>query len=135
MLCLIANLFITGWLAKRWPTQKLLSVLLLCGGLLAIIIVIPVHFSWIWFTFGVAVIPTVIALTTCTAWLSDQVASKEQGQVLGNNQALLVLGEASSAAIGGLIAAILVPLPVVIMGIILLVASVMVWKTQPKSIV
>jgi len=41
-----------------------------------------------------------------------------------------VLGEASSAAIGGLIAAIMIPLPIIIMGVILLMASFMVRKTN-----
>jgi hypothetical protein len=52
--------------------------------------------------------------------------SSQQGQALGNNQALLVLGESSSAAIGGLIAAIMIPLPIIIMGIILLITGIMV---------
>lgn len=50
-----------------------------------------------------------MALPTCTTWLSQHAEPKEQGQVMGNNQSLLVLGEASSAAIGGLIAAIRIP--------------------------
>jgi len=50
--------------------------------------------------------------------------------VLGNNQALLVLGEASSAAIGGLIAAMMIPLPVIVMGVILLITAAMVWRAK-----
>lgn len=134
MLCLIANLFVMGRLAKRFTAQKLLSGLLLSGGLIVIVIVMPVHFSWIWLTYGLAVIPTVMALTTCTAWLSNQVTPEEQGQALGNNQALLVLGESSSAAIGGLIAAIMIPLPIVVMGVILFITSLMVWKTKHNKL-
>jgi len=132
MLCLLANLFIMGRLAHKFTTQKLLSGLLLFGGLVVIVIVIPIHFSWIWLTYGLAVIPTVMALTTCTTWLSNQVPPEQQGQVLGNNQALLVLGEASSAAIGGLIAAMMIPLPIVLMGIILLITSFVVWRTKDQ---
>ncbi len=105
---------------------KLLSSLLLLGGLLVIMIIIPKHFSWIWLVYGLAVIPTVMALPTCTAWLSHHVTAKEQGQALGNNQALLVLGEASSAAMGGIIAAINISLPILLMGIILLIAGIIV---------
>ncbi len=124
LLCLIANLFFLKKLAKRFSTVTLLSMLLIIGGILVISIVIPNHFKWIWILYGLAVIPTVMALPTCTTWLSNQVSAQEQGQVLGNNQALLVLGESSSAAIGGLIAAILIPLPVVMMGIILLITGI-----------
>jgi predicted MFS family arabinose efflux permease len=89
-------------------------------------IIVPSHFAWIWLVYGAAVIPTVMALPTCTTWLSQHVISSQQGQALGNNQALLVLGESSSAAIGGLIAAIMIPLSIIIMGIILLITGIMV---------
>jgi predicted MFS family arabinose efflux permease len=67
-----------------------------------------------------------MALPTCTTWLSQHVSSNEQGQVLGNNQALLVLGESSSAAIGGLIAAIKISLPIIVMGVILLMTGIII---------
>ena len=128
LLCFVVNLFILGKLAKRFSTQKLLSGLLLVGGLLVIIITLPNNFNWIWLTFGIAVMPTAMALPTCTSWLSQHATANEQGQVLGNNQALLVLGESTSAAIGGLIAAVLLPLPVMVMGVILLMMGIMVAK-------
>src|SRR3990167_5419618 len=90
LLCLIANLFILGKLAHRFSTQKLLSGLLLFGGILVIMIIIPHHFHWIWLTYAMAVITTSMALPICTTWLSQRAAPNEQGQVLGNNQALLV---------------------------------------------
>lgn len=120
LLCLLANMFVMGWAAKRFKTEHLLRGLLFIGGISTIVIVFPQHFSWIWLTYGIAVLPTVMLLTTCTSWLSDHATREEQGQVLGNNQALLVLGESLSAAVGGLIAAIMIPLPVVVMGSILL---------------
>ena len=123
-ICLLANLFLLQRIVSFYSTKKLLLILLIIGGLSIIIIVIPQHFEWIWLTYGFAMIPTVMALPTCTTWLSHHAESKEQGQVLGNNQALLVLGEASSAAIGGLIAAIWVPLPIIMMGMILLIAGI-----------
>ncbi len=126
LLCVIANLFFLGKLAQRFPTQKLLSGLLLLGGLFVIMIILPTHFDWIWLIYGLAVIPTVMTLPTCTTWLSQHIESSEQGQVLGNNQALLVLGEASSAAIGGLIAALTIALPIFVMGIILLITGIIV---------
>lgn len=123
LLCFLANLFLLERLAKHFSTRTFLAALLFIGGLLVIFIVVPKAFNWIWLTFGMAVIPTVMALPTCTTWLSKQATASEQGQVLGNNQTLLVLGESSSAAVGGLIAGILIPLPIVIMGIILLIAG------------
>lgn len=133
VLCLIANLFILGKLAHRFSTQTLLCGLLLLSGLFVILMVVPQHFNWIWLTYGLAVIPTVMALPTCTTWLSQHASSYEQGQVLGNNQALLVLGESSSAAAGGLIAAISTPLPLVTMGIILLITGMLCIKKNTQS--
>ncbi|MDQ5920929.1 MAG: transporter, family, multidrug resistance protein [Pseudomonadota bacterium] len=70
LLCCLANLFIIGQLAKRLTNQKLLAALLIIGGLLVILIPVPQKFYWIWLTYGAAVIPTVMALPTCTTWLS-----------------------------------------------------------------
>ncbi len=125
-MCFLANLFVLGKLSSRFSTKQLLSGLLIVSGVVVLAILIPHEFNWIWLTYGLAVIPTVMALPTCTTWLSHQVQSSEQGQVLGNNQALLVLGEASSAALGGLIAAIMVPLPIICLGLILIVAGIVV---------
>ncbi len=120
LLCFFANLVLLDRASKLFSNKSLLVSLLAIGGLLVISIVLPVNFHWIWLTYGAAVIPTVMALPICTALLSKQASPNEQGQVLGNNQALLVLGEASSAAIGGLLAAIYIPLPVIFMGCVLL---------------
>jgi predicted MFS family arabinose efflux permease len=129
-ICFLTNLFLLDKISKHFSTQKFLSALLLLGGILVLTVIIPRHFHWIWLTFGLAVIPTVMALPTCTTWLSQKAHDNEQGQVLGNNQALLVLGESSSAAIGGAIAAIFIPLPVAMIGIILLFTAVMTWRTR-----
>lgn len=122
LLCLLANMFLLGRLADKFKTEPLLGGLLVFSGIAAILIVVPNHYAWIWLTYGLAVIPTVMLLSTCTTWLSSQVRNEDQGQVLGNNQALLVLGECLSAAIGGLLSAIMIPLPVVVMGLILLIS-------------
>jgi predicted MFS family arabinose efflux permease len=132
-LCFLSNLTILEKLAKRFSPKVLLTGLVFIGGVLIIMIVIPPSLHWIWITFGLAVIPTVMALPTCTTWLSEQAKTAEQGQVLGNNQALLVLAEATSAAVGGVIAAIWIPLPVILLGIILLVTGIILLYMQEHS--
>lgn len=123
LLCFLANLFLMGPLAKYFNLKSLLMSLLTLSGLFALLVVMPTQFHWIWLTYGLAAIPTVMALTTATTWLSNQASHAIQGQVLGNNQALLVLGEASSAAIGELIAGFHPTLPTISMGIILLLTT------------
>lgn len=132
-LCLLANLLLLEPLAKRFSTQRLLSGLALVSAVLIILIVVPPPFYWIWLTFGISVIPAVMALPTCTTWLSEHAPAKMQGQVLGNNQALLVLAEAASAAIGGLIAAIWIPLPVILLGVILLITGFILCRLKVKT--
>ena len=122
-MCFIANLFILGELVDRFSIQKLLSGLLLVSGLGVMLIVLPSHLIWMSVVWSVFLIIAIMTLLTCTSWLSHHADISEQGQVLGNNQALLVLGESSSAAIGGLIAAILIPLPIILMGVILFITG------------
>ena len=130
VLCLLANIFLIGPLTKYFSIKNLLALLLVSGAIFIFSIIIAPHLHWIWLTYGLAVIPTVMALTTCTTWLSNKVSADQQGQVLGNNQALLVLGEATSAAIGGAIAAISIPLPTIMMGFILLICALFIWRSS-----
>ena len=127
LICLLSNLLLTGRLAARFSSRSLLIGLALCGGSAIILMVIPHAFKFIWLTYGLAVIPTVIILAVSTAWLSQQATQAEQGQALGNNQSLMVLGEASSAAFGGTLAAVSVTLPAVLMGVLLLIVAAIVW--------
>lgn len=122
LICLLANIFLTGRLSKKFKAKNLLIALLAFSAIFTLSIVTPKNFNWIWLTYGLAAIPTIIALTTTTTWLSNQASDNEQGQVLGNNQALLVLGEALSAGAGGLIAAINISLPIIVMACLLLLA-------------
>ena len=128
-LCLIANFFFTSRLAKSFTAHKLLIALNLFGGIAVLLIVLPENFSSIWITYGFAVIPTVMTLAISTSWLSGHANSADQGQVMGNNQALLVLGEASSAVVGGFLSAMNTALPIIMMGVILLCAAYWVWRT------
>lgn len=130
LICFVTNLILLGPLSKKWSTKILLTIFLIFGGGLVILIVIPDQFHWIYLTYGLAVIPTVMALPLCTTWLSMHAASHEQGQILGNNQALLVLGEASSAGIGGALAAVSISLPTIMMGVILLITGVAVFWSR-----
>jgi len=99
---------------------------------LVILLVAYQQIIWFWILFGLAVIPTVMILPTCTTWLSQQASNTEQGTVLGNNQALLVLGEATAAALGGFLAAIALPLPLILMGVILLSLAILVLNYKFK---
>lgn len=93
------------------------------AGIVTLFMVIPTHYYALWPIYGLAALPTVMTLPTAATWLSQHVHADEQGQALGNNQALMVLGEASSAFVGGFMAAIAVPLPIIVMGSLLLITG------------
>ena len=54
----------------------------------------------------------------CGAYLSTLVSAERQGRVLGNNLALQVGAESLGALVGGFLAAMLIPLPLIVYGVI-----------------
>ena len=59
------------------------------------------------------------AISGSGSYLSNLVSSERQGRVLGNNLAIQVGAESIGAGIGGILAAILVPLPLITYGVII----------------
>ncbi len=133
-ICLVANLFFTGPLTKRFALQPLLIGLTAIGGITICTIVIPHQFHWIWLSAGLAVIPTVIAISVCTTWISNAASRENQGKVLGNNQALLVLAESTSAVAGGMLAAFITWLPIVVSGVILIAVAGLLMKRNKNAL-
>jgi hypothetical protein len=64
-----------------------------------------------------------ICLPACATLLSKAASEMEQGRVMGNNQALQVAAEALSGLIGGLAAAAFVELPLILLGLLAIVAA------------
>jgi hypothetical protein len=83
-------------------------------------ITFPAQLGSIWITAGLTTLIGTLALAACPTMLSNLVSSERQGRVMGNNQALQVGAESLSAAIGGALAAIVIPLPLVAFGILLI---------------
>ena len=112
----IANTFFFGPLSKRFGLKQITIWCATIGGLFIISIVIPKSEISYWFTAGPAAFITVMAVAGCGAYLSTLVRPERQGRVLGNNLALQVGAESMSAALGGFLAAILIPLPLLFYG-------------------
>ncbi|MEM0915911.1 MAG: MFS transporter [Planctomycetota bacterium] len=64
-----------------------------------------------------------LMLPACSGFISTQADEKHQGQVMGNNQALQVGGEAGGAALGGMLSAIWMPLSFLVFGGAMVVAG------------
>jgi MFS family permease len=119
----IANLWATGFLARRFTPQAVTfwSACLLAP--LMVIIVIPDSQNALWVTLFLAGFALAICLPACATMLSVAVGEAEQGRIMGNNQSLQVGAEALSGLVCGLLAALLVPLPLIVLAAIALLAA------------
>jgi MFS family permease len=109
----LANLWITGYLASRFSARTITIYSTLLFGILMFVIILPAHQGALWVTLFMAGLALAVALPACASMLSLMVDADEQGSVLGNNQSLQVGAEALSGLTAGLLAAITFRLPLV----------------------
>ena len=72
-------------------------------------------------------------ISACGAYLSNLVTPDRQGRVLGNNLALQVGAESIGAAIGGFLAAIFVPLPILTFGVATILGALLLITFKKQS--
>ncbi len=123
----IANLWVTGFLAKRYGARNITIVSSILMGLFTLVILLPKSEWALWITLFLPGFALAVALPACSSMLSLMVGAEEQGRVLGNNQALQVGSEAISGFIAGLLAAMLFELPLITVGIVAIGAGVLLW--------
>src|SRR5208282_5962954 len=119
----LANLWLTGYLAKRFTTRSLTLWSALLTGIFMIIVVAPPNRGALWVTLFLTSLALAICLPSCATMLSTSVGEADQGRVMGNNQALQVGAESLSGLLGGLLAAIMVKLSLVVLGIVAIAAA------------
>jgi MFS family permease len=112
-----------GKLAPRLGLKPLAVHSAVLSGLITIAVVVPASQTWLWFTAGPVCLIGTLTLSACAAILANAVSADRQGRVMGNNQALQVGAEALSAMLGGALAAIVVPLPPIVFGVLLIGAG------------
>ena len=119
----IANAWLTGFLAARFSTRTLtLWSAFLTGTFMIVAVSIRTRGS-LWVTLFLTSAALAICLPACATLLSKTTSEAEQGRVLGNNQALQVGAEALSGLVGGLAAALFVELPLILLGLIAMTAA------------
>jgi MFS family permease len=119
----IANAWLTGFLAARFSTRTLtLWSAFLTGAFMIVVVSIHTRGS-LWVTLFVTSAALAICLPACATLLSKATSEADQGRVLGNNQALQVGAEALSGLVGGLAAALFVDLPLILLGLIAMTAA------------
>jgi MFS family permease len=119
----IANLWLTGFLAARVDTKTLAiwSASLTGTFLIAVVVFRPVEALWV--TLFLTSGALALCLPLCATLLSRAAPEAEQGRVMGNNQALQVGAEALSGFLGGLAAALMVELPLVLLSLLAITAA------------
>ena len=119
----IANAWLTGFLAARFTTKTLtLWSAFLTGAFMIIVVLIHPRQS-LWATLFLTSAALAICLPACATLLSKATSEVEQGRVMGNNQALQVGAEALSGLVGGLAAALFVELPLILLGLVAMTAA------------
>jgi MFS family permease len=119
----IANAWLTGFLAARFTTRTLTIWSAFLTGAFMIIVVVIHPLSSLWVTLFFTSAALAICLPACATLLSKATSDAEQGRVMGNNQALQVGAEALSGLVGGLAAALFVELPLVLLGLVAMAAA------------
>jgi len=119
----IANAWLTGFLAVRFRTRTLAAGSALLTGVFMIAVVAFHIRASLWLTLFLTSGALAICLPACATLLSGAASEMEQGRVMGNNQALQVGAEALSGLIGGLAAAAFVALPLILLGLLAIVAA------------
>ena len=88
-----------------------------------IIVVLPRPMKALWVTLFLTSAALALCLPSCATLLSTAATDAEQGRTMGNNQALQVGAEALSGVIGGLLAAIVVKLSLIVLGGVAMLAA------------
>ncbi|MEM7008598.1 MAG: MFS transporter [Thermodesulfobacteriota bacterium] len=117
-MCAVSNMIFFAPLSKRFSLKTITTWSGIIGGLMVLVIVIPKSDYSIWYTSIPAFFILMWTVSACGAYLSNLVSGDRQGRVLGNNLALQVGAEAIGAAAGGLLAALFIPLPILVYGIV-----------------
>jgi MFS family permease len=120
---IVASFGLMPRFSGRVSMQRLAIDTAILAGLLVIAIVIPASEASLLFTAGPASLVATLTLSACAALLSSSVSEERQGSVMGNNQALQVGAESLGVFVAGLMAGVVVKLPLAVFGGVLVLAA------------
>jgi predicted MFS family arabinose efflux permease len=119
----LANVWLTGSLSRHFSARTMTLWSGLLTGVFMIIVVMPRPLNAAWVTLFLTSMALALCLPSCATMLSLSASEAEQGRVMGNNQALQVGAEALSGLVGGLLAAVVVKLSLIVLGGVAIVAG------------
>jgi len=129
----LANLWLTGFLAARVATRRIVVASAALAGVLMVVVILPAQASALWVTLFLAALAVAVCLPASAAMISVSVGADEQGRAMGNNQSLQVGAEALSGLLGGVLAAVLVKLPLVVLALVAVSAAAVLAAFGPRT--
>jgi len=121
----LANLWLTGFLSARFDVRTLTIASAVLMGVFIFAVVIPASEGPLWPILFLAGAALAICMPSCATLLSKAADASAQGRAMGNNQALQVGAEALSGLVAGLLAAIVVSLPLMAEAVISIAAAIL----------
>lgn len=122
----LANIWLTGALSSRFSVKALTMWPALLTGVLMLALAVS-HGQWaMWPLLFLTGATLAVCLPSCATLLSNAASEADQGRVMGTNQAIQVAAEALSGLAAGLLAAFLVKLPLLVLGAVSILASILV---------
>jgi len=119
----IANVWLTDFLARRVSTHRIVIVSAVLTGVFMVTVTLPLQVGALWVTLFLTALALAVCLPACATMVSIAVTADEQGRAMGTNQSLQVGAEALSGLLGGVMAAVHVPLPLVVLGLVAIVGG------------
>jgi predicted MFS family arabinose efflux permease len=119
----LANLWLTTFLSARFAIKTIAVWSGFLTGIFMLMVVLPRQLNALWVTLFLTSAALALSLPSCATLLSTAANQDDQGRVMGNNQALQVGAEALSGIIGGLLAAVMMKLSLIVLAAIAILAA------------
>ena len=103
-------------------------------GVFIYLITVPNDSFYLWITLLPPAFALSLCLPACATMLSLMVKPEEQGSVMGNNQSLQVAAEAMSGFGAGLLAAVFINLPLIVISVVAVVAGLLLIVIKKKNL-
>jgi len=130
---IISNMWLTGFLSKKISPKILVFYTSVLLGIFMLSILIFPSVHSLWATLFLTALALGVCLPSLASMLSLSVSNEMQRRVMGNNQALAVGAEALSGLLGGALAALFIPLPLIILAIIAFIGAWVLFRFLRKT--
>ena len=119
----LANIWLIGFLASRYTPRAITICSAFLTGSFMLFVIIPSSVNSLRITLFLSGLTLAVCLPSCASMLSILVSGEEQGRVMGNNQSPQVGAEALSGISAGLLASLLIKLPLFVLGSVAILAA------------